>query len=507
MSRLNIRLSFLIVAAVLLFTAVALFLGVPGPDWNACNIYDVKTALAKNMTYTLSRTPGQPLLDYLNFISWSIGGDIGIQIWFLLVSTTGIIALYQLIRQADGTTPLIAAATLALNPLFLTNIGGIGDFAVSLSFLIIALWAATRRKLLTAGVALAMATGCRLVFCLYVIPLAAVVGMVAFRKGESKRRAITDMSVVASTAAALSLFLYAPLFAFWGAGLLHNLPFRGLTYHLPAFAFKLWVSLGICFWILVSALAVSRTRDRHRWLSTIRRQPLAIAGLLIIGCCAVILFRVPTKPELTLPIVLGTILVIQLSASRVWAYGLLAASCAAGLIVISPYCHNTGVYGWHIEEGWYMHNAQQAYDNRFHLDDVRMLLTGVPSKTLLVTLYTWTSDMEKQTDIEPVSELAGITGLATARRFAELGPERIVVSIQEPKLRELLEAVGSVGSRNRMAVVYEESYQGLLRRWDEIDLPRYGRSVKMGNDPVGTLWTNFCARLERGTLGLRAAAR
>src|ERR1019366_6562633 len=72
-------------AAVMIFACVASVMGLPGADTNARDTYNVITRLSRTLTYTLSRTPGQPVLDYCNYVFRSFGGDFAVQAWFVLV--------------------------------------------------------------------------------------------------------------------------------------------------------------------------------------------------------------------------------------------------------------------------------------------------------------------------------------------------------------------------------------------------------------------------------------
>jgi hypothetical protein len=171
-------------AAAVVFTAVAVLMGLPGADGNAAMTYDVIGRLDHSFTYAISRNPGQPFLDYCNFVLWRLGGDLAVQAWFVLVSALGVAAFYQLLRDAGGSSPLAGVLALGLHPLFLIHTGGVGDFAVSLSFVIIALWAAQRRSTVGAGIALGLATGCRLVMGLHVFAVSALLWS-AFRRPDS----------------------------------------------------------------------------------------------------------------------------------------------------------------------------------------------------------------------------------------------------------------------------------------------------------------------------------
>src|ERR1039458_1093556 len=81
-------------AAAIIFAGVAFVMGLPGGDTNGKDTYNVITRLSRTLTYTLSRTPGQPVLDYCNYVFRSFGGILAVQAWFVIVSALGITAFY-----------------------------------------------------------------------------------------------------------------------------------------------------------------------------------------------------------------------------------------------------------------------------------------------------------------------------------------------------------------------------------------------------------------------------
>jgi hypothetical protein len=469
----------------LLFAPVALLMGLPGADGNAGMTYDVIERLARSFTYEISRTPGQPFLDYCNFVFWRLGGDLAVQAWFALVSALGIAALYQFLRDLRGASPLAGALALALHPLFLGHVGGVGDFAVSLSFVVVALWAANRGKPIVAGVALAMATGCRLVLCLHVIAAGILLWAALRRGGAARKEAARETARFAAVAAGVSVLLYAPLFAFYGPGLLKNMPFQTLRYHASAFAYRLLVALGAFFWVVVAALAIRRFRRlrERRW----RGSPGApLAALMLILCCSVTLFRVPTKPELALPILLGTIILFHVCASRAWCYALAVCSVLVGVTVPSPYDNQTDVYGWRFGKGWYALELKEACDNRLQINTVVRALESLPAGTVFVTRSAWTAEQARVAGLQTFTDYQGISGLRVSALAGE-GGDRVEVHFQEPGLRELLRRIKDHSAGNLRSAVYDEAYLGGLRRWSHLDLAAYGKPIALPVAPLEEL--------------------
>jgi hypothetical protein len=473
--------------AALLFAMVAVLMGLPGPDGNANSTYDVITRLAHTFTYRISRTPGQPFLDYSNFILWSVGGDRLVQAWYVLISALGVSILYRLLQEIRGCSPLAGACALALHPMFLAHVGGVGDFAVSLAFLLGALWAGVRGRVVVAGLALGMAVGCRLPLCLNVVPVAFLVGMAWRNKGASSREAIAKAASTGLLAGAVSLLMFAPLFAFYGASLMKNFPMQSLRYHVSAFGYRLLVGYGAAFWAIAAGAFLWRMRRRGPAIPPKARNGIGAAAVMIVLGSLATEFRVPGKPEYALPFLVGAILLFQVCSTKAWTYALLLSSLAVGVAVPSPYDNRRDVYGLQFTTGWYFESLTAARDNRLQINAVRDALASLPPRTVLVARCSWTEEQARMSDLEAISSYQGIQGLR-AFAFAGLGEGKIALHFQEPKLREWLDQNQAAGPGQRMSVVYDEGNLGLLRRWGHLDLAQYGKPVVLGSAPLEALW-------------------
>jgi MFS family permease len=467
--------AYLFLVASLVYLVVAVVLGVPGTDGDATSVFNVITRLVEDQRYTLSRKPGQPLLDFINLLTWSAGGEIGLQAWFALVSAAGVTALYQLLRAAGAAAPLMGTLAVGLNPLFIGHVGGLGDFAVSLAFLMMALRAGQVGRTALAGVLVGLCSGCRLPYVVYAIPVAALA-----QSGPNlwRRRA----SVVL-WAGGVSGLLYAPLLAVWGTELLKERILAGqpLTYFLSAFLFRLLVSFGVLFWLLLGWLGL-----RILWKKCYRgfcpsRTDLAAALLLLIG--GSILIRVPTKPELTLPIFLGVTIVLSTRCATVVSVALLGCSIVSGIVSLSPYDRNTGRYGWHLGAGHYAKTVEAAYDNRLMARTVPELLNRLPTDALFIGGVQWTEKQAQVAKIETVSDYDGIRG-AIGYHFARVSGGQTLVSFQDSKLKEVLEKRRAYP---RGGVYYDGRFAGMTQRWIHVDLSDYGTPVVLDSRPLAGL--------------------
>ena len=467
--------------------------GLPGADGDAGPVYDVITSLADRFAYFVSRTPGQPFLDYLNFVFWSMGGERAVQLWYVVVSCSGIVFLYQLAVDLKGSQPLAAALALALHPLFLGHVGGLGDFAVSVSFLAGALALAQRRRPVAAGMLLACAIGCRLAFCVYVIPVMAL-AFTAYRQcGASTRNSLVKSSQLGAVAALVAAAFYAPLLSFLGWGLLENLPFQGLAYHLSAGLYRLFVSLGVFFWAAMGVAIIRVLRRRFRPNNSARSQwsdlDWILGGIAVLG--AITLFRVPTKEELVLPILLAVILIVQRRANARWAWALVAASLIVGMVRISPYEPQDGQYKLVVGPASYWKMMADAHANRYAMREIEAALYSHQQQPCIVIYRSpWTEFQEQGSDVVRVPDYRGISGL-TAYTFRHLRPDCVAVHHQVNHLADLLQSISAAPPDVRPRLYYEADLRGAVKRWMHVDLQEFGEAIEFHRSPLSELLGSF----------------
>jgi hypothetical protein len=187
---------------------------------------------------------------------------------------------------------------------------------------------------------------------------------------------------------------------------------------------------------------------------------------------ALILLRVPTKPELTLPILLAATVFLAVHLSARWTAALLACSLLSGVFSLSPYDRDGGHFGLHVQSGHLGKTIEDAYDNRMTAGALTALLGRLPEHSVLVGRIAWSDAQARAARIETVQDYRGIPGLV-AFRFAGLPGDRVVVSFQDGKLKELL------GRQHELAggMYYDVRLAGMLRRWMDIEITESAKPV------------------------------
>jgi hypothetical protein len=463
-------------------------MGLPGPDGDADQTYNVIGRLAHSFTYSLSRQPGQPFLDYCNFVLRSFGGDLAVQAWFVVVSALGVTALYCLLKGMRGASPLVGACALALHPLFLGHVGGVGDFAISLSFLIMALWAGARGWPVVAGILLALAVGCRSPLCIYVVPVGVLVWAARRKSGDAPRDALAKACYSGLIAAALSLLQFAPLFAFYGSDVLLSFDWEGWRYQLTRSGYRLLVGYGAVFWALAAALLIWLFLRLRRGLSVKGPGIIALAGGLLIAGGFATIFRVTVKGEYALPVLVGAILLFQAYAPKGWNWALLASSVAAGLVVLSPYDNLQDAYGWRLSGGGYEVMAQRARENRLQINTVHTYLANSPPRTLLIAGCRWTQDQARRAGLRKISGYDGVAGLTETYAFADLGGDRAVACFYAVDLPQLLAQVNKDAANRGISVAHDRNLNKLLHAEYHVDLAQCGRGIDLQSNTFKELW-------------------
>lgn len=317
---------FLLVAGALVAIALVpfLFMG-PGTDLDGGAVIRSGRAIIEDLRYTPSRAPGAPVHETGVGLLEQIAGTVGTNLGSLLAAIGCAAALAALLRhEGVGRAGLVTAVVVA-NPWFLIAATSTVDFLWALALLLTAAWLLRTDRAVLAGLAAALAIGCRastvaLVACL-------VVAELLDQKPEARRRALTTAAV----AAAGALLVFVPAFRASGDSLAfaqNDVPTSSFLVQLGRFAVKDLYLVGpfaaIVLLLCLPALAHTLGRLRVDWIVRFGALGLLASQLLFL--------RFPWKMGHLLPSLV--FLAILLGVALAHRPGLLTALVVAQLLYV-----------------------------------------------------------------------------------------------------------------------------------------------------------------------------
>ncbi len=192
------------VGAVLAVALVPLVLLGPGTDLDAGAVIASGRRLVERGDYVPSRAPGAPVHEAAVGLLQRVGGTVAPNLGSLFMAGLCLVAMVVLLRRSGVGRVGLAVAVVAANPWFLVAATSTVDFLWALGLLLVAAVLARDARPAAAGVAAALAIGCRASTAVLV---AALVLAEALEPGGRRRAA-----VLAAVAAVGGAVLYVPSF-------------------------------------------------------------------------------------------------------------------------------------------------------------------------------------------------------------------------------------------------------------------------------------------------------
>jgi hypothetical protein len=269
-------------AAVVVALVPFLFMG-PGTDLDAGAVIRSGRAIVDDFAYTPSRVPGAPVHEAVVGALDQIAGTVGTNVGSLLAAIACVAALVALLhREGVGRAGLVAAVVV-VNPWFLIAATSTVDFLWALALLLTSAWLLRTDRTVLAGLAGALAIGCRastvaLVACL-------VLSEMVEPGAAARRRAL----LTAAISAAGALLLFVPSFRSSDDSLAfaqNDVPTSSFLVQLGRFAAKdLYLVGPFAAVVLVACVpAVARTLSRVRvqWIVRFSALGLLVSQLLFL---------------------------------------------------------------------------------------------------------------------------------------------------------------------------------------------------------------------------------
>jgi len=259
-----------------------LFMG-PGTDLDAGAVIRSGRSIVEHFTYTPSRAPGAPVHETGVGILDRIAGTVGSNLGSLLAAIGCVAALAALLRREGLSQVGLITAVVVVNPWFLIAATSTVDFLWALALLLAAAWCLRTDRAVLAGVAAALAIGCRsstvaLVVCL-------VVSELLESRDGARRRAL----VAAAIAAVGAVLIFVPAFRSSGDSLAfaqNDVPTSSFLVQAGRFATKDLYLIGpfaaVVLVACIPSLARVLTRVRADWLVRFATLSLLVSQVLFL---------------------------------------------------------------------------------------------------------------------------------------------------------------------------------------------------------------------------------
>ncbi len=226
-----------------------------GADADAWRVAWTGMEIARRGVYQSSRAPGNPIPEFAAALlsgapAWAFNALTA------LLGALAVVLFGAWLRRLGARVWLAGAVALAFTPVVAIHSADAMDYVWALAFVMAAVLAAHDGRALAAGLALGIATGCRLSSLVYVLPASVLVASAAAHGARSPVRAIATLWATTLASAGVA---FAPVFAAGGFGVLH-----GYEHFYPA---PLYVAknMSVDVWGLPGSAALAAVALRALW--------------------------------------------------------------------------------------------------------------------------------------------------------------------------------------------------------------------------------------------------
>lgn len=324
------RRSVLLVAGVVLLSRLP-FLG-PGYgfDPDAWRLALAGHAIATGAGYTMSRSPGYPLVEYGHALLWR-WGPVAVNLLSALFSALAAACFARLLHRLGSRDHALAAVALAFVPMVYINSASAMDYVWALAFVMASLLFASGGRPVVAGICCGLAIGCRITSGAMLLPLAVLL----VERWPPDRAALKRVGMLALAAGVVGGLAFLPVVLKHGPGFFtfvdRGFRWWGLLGEIAGL--RAWGTLGIAavgIGIAGVAAGAAFYRDRRRSLPALDpRHPVAWGLALAIYVLAFL--RLPVEAGYLVP----TVPFVLLLFARYLHRGLFVTVCA--VLVCAPF--------------------------------------------------------------------------------------------------------------------------------------------------------------------------
>ena len=319
-----------------------------GTDTDAWKLAHAARFIGTEGRYLVSRLPGYPIQELVSALVWK-GGPLALNALSALFSVVATVLLFLAARRLGLRQAGLIGLAFAFTPAVYIGSVSAMDYLWAAAFLMGALVLALDGRAAVAGIALGLATGCRITSAMFLLPLALVF---ASRTPAPRLRRIV---VLAATAAFIGAVCYLPAYLTYGirflsyydpqgprrsvveflAGMFHPQPgvfapiFVAGQATVGVFGILGAAAVGVC--VLGALISVVR-RKRDLPARDVAVEPRLLWGLTLGVVLPLLLYlRLPADEGYLIPAVPFLLLVLAARSS----YRLFLATCL--LLIASPF--------------------------------------------------------------------------------------------------------------------------------------------------------------------------
>lgn len=272
--------------------------GIDGDSWSvaitANNIHN-------SGIYEASRLPGYPIHEYLGSI-FVKAGPIGLNGLTAVFSCIAVLFFALTLRALRFKQIFLASITFSMVPVFYIQSTTTIDYVIAMGFIMAAMYALFRDKLILSGILLGLAIGARITSGAMLIPFS-----ILLVDNEEMKESIKRIMRLIGPALITGLFFFVPVIATYGPGFFtyYDVPYPSIAKVLYKLSIEVWGVVGFLGLLISTGLLFLTERITQKKFLFPRavNEKFVIAWLVAIDLYIIAFLKLPMESGYLIPII------------------------------------------------------------------------------------------------------------------------------------------------------------------------------------------------------------
>ncbi|MCI0715530.1 MAG: hypothetical protein L0Y77_04310, partial [Chlorobi bacterium] len=249
-----------------------------------------------------SRAPGHPVQEYICSLFWQ-SGPVGLNGATAVMSVMASLFFILILKKLGFKNVYLPALAFAFTPVIYINSVNSMDNLWNLAFILASLYFVMRNNLITAGIMLGLANGCRLTSVILTLPF--LILIYYYNKAEKPKKILIKLLIFASGAVVVTFISYIPGLLKFGKGL-----FTDVAWAYPGIffiAFRLFIATwGLIGFSAIVIVCIIELAGRINLRKSAQKKPdwyFDISLWIAIIFYIIIFMMMPHKPSYLVPLI------------------------------------------------------------------------------------------------------------------------------------------------------------------------------------------------------------
>jgi hypothetical protein len=270
-----------------------------GSDQDAWRLAVAARNISINGIYEISRFPGHPFQELFCSLFWK-GGPYVLNGFTVLLSTIGIIYFTLILKTLGFKNYIISGLALAFIPIIYINCTNTMDYVWALSFILASLYYILKGNIITSGILMGIAIGCRITSGLMLLPFT----ILLIGRNDAEHT-VKNLAKFILPSLVIGSVLYIPVIMRYGIGFFtfDEMSYPSALIVIKRLTVNVWGILGSAFLIIavIIQLLFVKSKSRSAGAGILPRKILIYSSFTAVFLYLIAFLRLPHEAGYLLP--------------------------------------------------------------------------------------------------------------------------------------------------------------------------------------------------------------